>query len=63
MYGFSRDKCVCVCVQVRTGVGRAFGQRQVGPRSPAARLEGLAAALTVWPTGVVLTHTPQRCIT
>lgn len=59
----SAEITVRVCVQVRTGVGRAFGQRQVGSRSPAARLEGLAAALTVRPTGVVLTHTLQRCIT
>lgn len=53
---------VCLCVKGHTGVSSASGQGQVRSRFPAARLEPLAAALTVLSTGVVVTFTLQSSI-
>lgn len=48
---------------VRTGIGRAVGQGQVGASSPGARAEVLLALATVRTCGVVFTLTLQAALT
>ncbi|KAG7233079.1 hypothetical protein INR49_007512 [Caranx melampygus] len=45
---------------VRTGVGSALGQRQVRPRSPAARIKTTVAAFTVLTGGAVVPPSAGR---
>lgn len=48
---------------IRTGIGRAVGQRQVGASSPGACAEVLLALATVRARGVVFTLTLQAALT
>lgn len=47
---------------IRTGIGRAMGQRQVGASSPGACAEVLLALATVRARGVVFTLTLQAAL-